>query len=148
MCLAHIPREPFLSLSCWDWVSPDTGTGASTLAQQGQILKTTQQLPATLTNYRQILHHTPSLRQQQYDSQAQKMMHNWLVLDFLLAEQGAVCSSQGTSYCRYINNSGQVQPNLHKPCQGLQIDLSRPWRLSPCNEAWASGPWQTSHSNI
>lgn len=34
-----------------------TGTGATTFAQQDQILKATQQLSANLTNHKKILHY-------------------------------------------------------------------------------------------
>lgn len=47
-------------------------------------------------------------------------MDNQLVLDFLLADQGGIFL-QGTSCHLYSSNSRQVQADLQKMCQDLQV---------------------------
>lgn len=52
------------------------GMSATTLAQQGQILKAIQKLSAHLANHMQTLHYILSLTQQQHGPLAQAMMGN------------------------------------------------------------------------
>lgn len=39
---------------------------------------------------------------------------NWVVLGYLLAEQGRVCVIANSSFCVYINNLGKVKKKLEK----------------------------------
>ena len=55
-----------------------------------------------------------SAQQWLLNSLAIVVLDNHTALDYLLAEQGAVCAVANTSCCMWINASGEVETQLHK----------------------------------
>lgn len=43
-----------------------------------------------------------------------KVIRNCMALDYILAQQGAVCAIANTSYCAYINISCQFETSVEK----------------------------------
>lgn len=114
----HVRKEPFLSLPCWDWLSPlDCRKRCFCPSPTRSNIKNH---PAIISDPNKPLNHTLNLMQQQNGSLTQMVMDNQLVLDFLLAKQGGIFS-QGTSCHLYSSNSRQVQANLQKMHQDLQV---------------------------
>ena len=50
---------------------------------------------------------------QKYNSVVQMVLDNHLALDYFFAQEGGICM--------YINNSGQMQTNLQKMAQKVQV---------------------------
>lgn len=47
-----------------------------------------------------------------HQSLAGIVLDNRLVLDYLLAEQGAVCAVINKTCCTYVNTTGQMEDNI------------------------------------
>lgn len=59
----------------------------------------------------------PANLQQSLDSFAIAVLHNRMALDYILVEQGGICTIANTSYCMYINTSAQFETTIERICQ-------------------------------
>ena len=48
------------------------------------------------------------------DSLVHVVLDNRLALDYLLAEQGGICTVINKTCCMYVSNSGQIEVNIKK----------------------------------
>lgn len=67
------------------------------------------------------LFHQSKTLMKQHDSSAQIVSDNHLALDYLLGWEGGVWTVKGITCCMYISNSAQIQTNLQKMTQQVQV---------------------------